>query len=138
MKPLNSILTSSWFLLTKSLPTLLSEYPQDVQYVLITEYSALLASVNHPCACFIGVPGQEPGNLTVTIHTIEVNLQGYWVLVQRTVFLHQAEPIISIDTIAPSTVPAPPDYPASPDYHNTFKAPDDIVFDQPADLRSLR
>jgi hypothetical protein len=112
----------------------LSEYPQDEQYKLITEYSALLASVNRPRACFIGVPGRDPGNLKVTIHTEEVNLQGYWVTVQRTVFLHEPEPIVSIDVIAPSTVRAPPDYPASADHYNTFKAPADIIYEQPADL----
>jgi hypothetical protein len=114
-----------FFLPSCNFPRPLSQYPQDEQYVILTKYGATLARVNRPRACFIGVPGQETGNLTVTIHTEEVNLQGYWTLVQRTVFLHQAAPIVSIDIIAPSTVLASPD---------CLRAPEGTEFIRPADL----
>jgi len=103
----------------------LSSYPQVKQYELLTQYGRTLADVNDPYACFIGVPGREPGNLSVTIDTKEVNLKGYWILVQRTVFLHQADPIVSIDIIATSNVLAIPGCPCPPD---------DIFYIRPADL----
>jgi hypothetical protein len=113
----------------------LSDYPEEEQIALVAQYAADLAEANHPRACFIGYKGNHPA---ITIHTKEVNLQRYWILVQRTVFLHRAEPVISCDIIAPSTVTAPPNYPVSPDYRNTFRAPDNIYYTQPPDLRPPR
>jgi hypothetical protein len=112
----------------------LSAYSREKQVFLLTKYGATLARFNRPRAVFIGVPGREPGNLSVTIHTIEVNLKGYWTQVQRTVFLHQATrdnpPKVSLDIIATSIVPAPPDH------NNCLRAPDDIWYIRPADLRT--
>ena len=114
----------------------LSAYTLDEQAVHITRYGATLSRVNHPCASFIGINYKTPSNLSippsVTIHTNEINLQGYWTLIQRTVFLHQPEPTISLDIIAPSDVVAPLD----PDH--SIRAPDDIFYTQPADLWTPR
>ena len=112
----------------------LSDYPQEVQIARITQYAFQLAEQNAPRACFIGT-NKEPGNLWVSITTKEVNRHRYWTIVQRTVFLHREEPIVSIDVIAPSDTLAPPDYPTSPDYNITFRAPADIYYTRYADLR---
>jgi hypothetical protein len=109
----------------------LSDYPEREQIALVAQHAADLFEVNHPRACFIGHKGSHPA---ITIHTEEVNLQRCWILVQRTVFLHRAEPVTSCDIIAPSTVNAPPNYPASPDCRNTFRAPDGVHYAQPPDL----
>ena len=85
-------------------PSIVRLHPQDEQYVLLIRYGATLARVNHPRAFFIGVPGKTPGLLTVTLHTYEINLQGYWTFVQRTVHLHASELIITYNIIGPSTV----------------------------------
>ena len=110
----------------------LSAYPPDVQTARIRQYAQHLAENNQPWVSFIGI---NQANLAVAITTNEVNRHGYWVQVDRTVFLHKAEPVVSIDIIATSTTPAPPDYPASPDYKNTFCAPDNIWYIRLADLR---
>jgi hypothetical protein len=124
------------FLITKPQFTHpLSAYPQEAQEVLIAQYAAELTEANHPRACFTGYKGSHSA---ITIHTKEVNLQGYWIIVQRTVFLHRAEPITSVDIIAPSTIRAPPDYPDPTDFRNTFRAPDGIYYTWPADLRPPR
>ena len=117
-------------------PSIVRLHPQDEQYVLLIRYGATLARVNHPRAFFIGVPGKTPGLLTVTLHTYEINLQGYWTFVQRTVHLHASEPIDSYDIIGPSALSLLLRTLGAPDPDNSLCAPDDFHFNIPADLRS--
>jgi hypothetical protein len=63
-------------------------------------------------------------NQFVTLATREVNLAGFWCLVQRSIFLHGPEPLVTIDFVAPSAVPAADNTPA----------PAEIWFRRPADL----
>ena len=107
----------------------LSAYPQDEQYEHLARYAATLCRVNEPRASFSGIPGKTPGLLTVSITTHEISVQGFWIEIHRTIFLHQEEPIVSIDTIAPSTVLA------SPDPDNCLCPPSGIYYDLPLDLR---
>jgi hypothetical protein len=107
----------------------LSAYPQNEQYSHLAKYAGTLSRVNAPQACFVGIPGSTPGLLTVSITTREISKQRFWQEVHRTIFLHQEEPIVSIDIIAESTVLAAPD----PD--NSLVAPLGIFYNLPLDIR---
>lgn len=97
----------------------LSDYPQTTQHRLLTEYAVQLARINSPRTSSVQV---EDRKQFICIITHEVNQNGYWTLVQRTVFLHKPLPCSSTDIIAPSNVAAPTGH------NNRIKAPDGIDY----------
>ncbi len=107
----------------------LSDYPQEQQYEIIREYGVLIAEANWPRTIYVGVEDIEPNAPFFPIGTHEVNKNGYWTLVQRTVFLFRELPFFTTDFVAPSTVPAPIDH-----AENLQQAPSGIDYLRPADL----
>jgi hypothetical protein len=66
--------------------------PQDEQFKLIREYGILIGEANKPKTVSVGVLNPKPNRLFVTLIIREVNNAGYWILVQRTIFLFQGHP----------------------------------------------
>ena len=94
----------------------LSDYPPAEIITHIQEHGVLAGRMNSPKTYSVGVLDiQDPNNQFTTILTREVNRDGYWCLVQRSIFLHRQEPVATVDFIAPSTTlairgtPVPPD-----------------------------
>jgi hypothetical protein len=91
----------------------------------IRECGIATGKLNSPKTCSVDVLDiPTTRNQFVTLTTREVNLAGFWCLVQRSIFLHGPEPLVTIDFVAPSTVSAADNNPA----------PAEIWFRCPADL----
>jgi hypothetical protein len=103
----------------------LSNYCTPEIIAFIREYGVAIWKLNSPKTYSIGaldIPTTR--NQFVTLATREVNLAGFWCLVQRSIFLCGTEPLVTIDFVAPSTVSAADNTPA----------PAEIWFRRPADL----
>ena len=87
-----------------------------------------MAQVNLPQTYYVGLEDLQPGKLYITLGTHEVNRDGNWTLVQRTVFLFREKPFYTTDIVAPSSVTAPSGH------GNRLTAPAGIEYQRPADI----
>jgi hypothetical protein len=103
----------------------LSNYSAPEIFTFILKCGIATGKLNSPKTYSVGVLDvPTTHNQFVTLTTREVNLAGFWCLVQRSIFLHGPEPLATIDFVAPSTVFAADNTPA----------PTEIWFLRPADL----
>jgi hypothetical protein len=103
----------------------LSDYSAPDILDFIRGYGIETGRCNSPQTYSVGVLDiQGPQNQFITLITREINRDGFWCLVQRTIFLHKPEPFATVDFIAPSTVSAVLNAPA----------PSETWFRRPADL----
>jgi hypothetical protein len=100
----------------------LSDYPEDEQYRLLNEYARNLGRINHPRTFTLQI---EDRKRFIRIVTHEINKDGYWTFVQRTVFLHDPLPCYSTDIIVCSIVGAPTGH------NNRIRAPTGINYPHP-------
>jgi hypothetical protein len=88
----------------------LSNYSKPEIITFIHEHGIATGKLNSPKTYSVGVLDVPTArNQFVTLTTREVNRAGFWCLVQRSIFLHGTEPLVTIDFVAPSTVLLPPD-----------------------------
>ena len=116
-------------------PQPLSSHSPEKQQAILSRYARLLVDENAPRVSFINLAGRDLDH--ISIHTQEVNLEGYWTLIHRSVFLHRLDLIVSIDLVATSNVRAPSDYPDPADFRDLHRAPPDIDYVRPDDIRTL-
>lgn len=103
----------------------LSSYPTSERARHLKEYGIETATQNQPIVFSIGCLAKEDCELNITVMTREVNNDGYWCLVQRTIHMHRSVPLVSTDMIAPSWVLAT---------DNEIAPTDTAIYRRPADV----